>query len=207
MLQISWCKKLQTDLWLFFVLFEWCWLQVLTNSTLLQAHIVDIRTIPEALPYFLTPKTVEENSVLLQHLPHWAACSITQALEFLTPNYKGHPRVMAYVLRVLESYPPERVTFFMPQLVQSLRYDEGVSLKVKISRSLFLSMSFFFKSVFVYQSHNFQKPSLFFFSLGSQLYVFLIDLQKLWKFTYLQGLDVVWYILICYLIVVYSHWL
>ncbi|KAF8097341.1 hypothetical protein N665_0291s0046 [Sinapis alba] len=94
-------------------------------STLLQAHIVDLRTIPEALPYFVTPKTVEENSVLLQQLPHWAACSITQALEFLTPSYKGHPRVLAYVLRVLESYPLERVTFFMPQLVQSLRYDEG----------------------------------------------------------------------------------
>uniref|UniRef100_A0A2N9F5D1 PI3K/PI4K catalytic domain-containing protein n=1 Tax=Fagus sylvatica TaxID=28930 RepID=A0A2N9F5D1_FAGSY len=68
--------------------------------------------------------TVDENSALLQQLPHWAACSITQALEFLTPAYKGHPRVMAYVLRVLESYPPERVTFFMPQLVQALRYDE-----------------------------------------------------------------------------------
>ena len=94
----------------------------------MQTHIVDLRTIPEALPYFVTPKNVEEDSVLLQQLPHWAACSITQALEFLTPAYKGHPRVMAYVLRVLESYPPERVTFFMPQLVQSLRYDEGVSL-------------------------------------------------------------------------------
>ncbi|XP_010527598.1 PREDICTED: phosphatidylinositol 4-kinase alpha 1 isoform X2 [Tarenaya hassleriana] len=94
-------------------------------TQLVQTHIVDLRTIPEALPYFVTPKSVEENSVLLQQLPHWAACSITQALEFLTPAYKGHPRVMAYVLRVLESYPPERVTFFMPQLVQSLRYDEG----------------------------------------------------------------------------------
>ncbi|CDY64591.1 BnaCnng44230D [Brassica napus] len=94
-------------------------------TQLVQTHIVDLRTIPEALPYFVTPKNVEEDSVLLQQLPHWAACSITQALEFLTPAYKGHPRVMAYVLRVLESYPPERVTFFMPQLVQSLRYDEG----------------------------------------------------------------------------------
>ncbi|KAG7573163.1 Armadillo-type fold [Arabidopsis suecica] len=94
-------------------------------TQLVQAHIVDLRTIPEALPYFVTPKSVEENSVLLRQLPHWAACSITQALEFLTPTYKGHPRVMAYVLRVLDSYPPERVTFFMPQLVQSLRYDEG----------------------------------------------------------------------------------
>ncbi|XP_050363023.1 phosphatidylinositol 4-kinase alpha 1 isoform X2 [Argentina anserina] len=93
-------------------------------TQLVQSHILDIRSIPEALPYFVTPKAVDENSALLQQLPHWAACSITQALEFLTPAYKGHPRVMAYVLRVLESYPPERVTFFMPQLVQALRYDE-----------------------------------------------------------------------------------
>ncbi|XP_059647700.1 phosphatidylinositol 4-kinase alpha 1 [Cornus florida] len=94
-------------------------------TQLVQSHILEIRCIPEALPYFVTPKAVDENSALLQQLPHWAACSITQALEFLTPSYKGHPRVMAYVLRVLESYPPERVTFFMPQLVQALRYDEG----------------------------------------------------------------------------------
>ncbi|KAL0290114.1 UNVERIFIED_CONTAM: Phosphatidylinositol 4-kinase alpha 1 [Sesamum calycinum] len=90
----------------------------------LESHILEIRAIPEALPYFVTPKAVDENSTSLQQLPHWAACSITQALEFLTPAYKGHPRVMAYVLRVLESYPPERVTFFMPQLVQALRYDD-----------------------------------------------------------------------------------
>ncbi|KAI5402557.1 phosphatidylinositol 4-kinase alpha 1 [Lathyrus oleraceus] len=94
-------------------------------TQLVQAHIMDVRNIPEALPYFITPKAVDDNSVLLQQLPHWAPCSITQALEFLTPAYKGHPRVMAYVLRVLESYPPERVTFFMPQLVQTLRHDDG----------------------------------------------------------------------------------
>ncbi|CAN4119718.1 unnamed protein product [Withania somnifera] len=91
---------------------------------LVQLHILEIRHIPEALPYVVTPKAIDENSTLLQQLPHWAACSITQALEFLTPAYKGHPRVMAYVLRVLESYPPQRVTFFMPQLVQALRYDD-----------------------------------------------------------------------------------
>ncbi|CAA0807594.1 Phosphatidylinositol 4-kinase alpha 1 [Striga hermonthica] len=94
-------------------------------TLLVQSHILEIRSIAEALPYFVTPKAVDENSTLLQQLPHWAACSITQALEFLTPAYKGHPRVMAYVLRVLETYPPERVTFFMPQLVQALRYDDG----------------------------------------------------------------------------------
>lgn len=93
--------------------------------TLVQGNISRLYNIPEALPYFITPKAAEENSPILQRLPHWAPCSITKALEFLTPAYKGHPRIMAYVLRVLESYPPERVTFFMPQLVQTLRYDDG----------------------------------------------------------------------------------
>lgn len=93
-------------------------------TQLVQSHILEIRNIPEALPYFVTPKSIDENSSLLQQLPHWAACSITQALEFLSPAYKGHPRVMAYVLRVLESYPPRGVTFFMPQLIQALRYDD-----------------------------------------------------------------------------------
>ncbi|CAJ1973097.1 unnamed protein product [Sphenostylis stenocarpa] len=99
--------------------------EIITGWFAANANIVDVRNIPEALPFFITPKAIDDNSVLLQQLPHWAPCSITQALEFLTPAYKGHPRVMAYVLRVLESYPPERVTFFMPQLVQSLRHDDG----------------------------------------------------------------------------------
>ncbi|XP_076884708.1 phosphatidylinositol 4-kinase alpha 1-like isoform X2 [Bidens hawaiensis] len=93
-------------------------------NQLVQSHILEIRMIPEALPYFVTPKAVDEDSPLLQQLTHWAACSITQALEYFTPAYKGHPRVMAYILRVLESYPPSRVTFFMPQLIQALRYDD-----------------------------------------------------------------------------------
>lgn len=109
----------------------------------LQLHILDIRCIPEALPYFVTPKAVDEDSALLQQLPHWAACSITQALEFLTPAYKGHPRVMAYVLRVLESYPPERVTFFMPQLVQALRYDDEVSYIMKMLISVCVTIYIF----------------------------------------------------------------
>lgn len=98
-----------------------------------------MRHIPEALPYLVTPKAIDENSTHLQQFPHWAACSITQALEFLTPAYKGHPCIMAYVLRVLESYPPQTVTFFMPQLVQALRYDDDVCFFGLCDMNLFFS--------------------------------------------------------------------
>lgn len=94
-------------------------------GNLVQNNLKDLTNVPGALPYFVTPKSVEEDSSVLQWLPHWAPCSITNALAFLTPAYKGHHRVMAYVLRVMEFYPPEKVTFFMPQLVQALRYDQG----------------------------------------------------------------------------------
>lgn len=99
---------------------------VLIATLCLQNNLKDLTNVPGALPYFVTPKSVEEDSSVLQWLPHWAPCSITNALAFLTPAYKGHHRVMAYVLRVMEFYPPEKVTFFMPQLVQALRYDQGV---------------------------------------------------------------------------------
>ncbi|XP_071689006.1 phosphatidylinositol 4-kinase alpha 1-like [Rutidosis leptorrhynchoides] len=104
-------------------------------TQLVQSHILEIRNIPEALPYFVTPSAVDENSPLLQQLPYWAACSITQALEFFTPAYKGHPRVMAYILRVLESYPPSKVTFFMPQLIQALRYDDELLVEAYLLRA------------------------------------------------------------------------
>ncbi|KAF5787480.1 putative 1-phosphatidylinositol 4-kinase [Helianthus annuus] len=104
-------------------------------TQLVQTHILEIRNIPEALPYFVTPKAVDENSPLLQQLPYWAACSITQAIEFFTPAYKGHPRVMAYALRVLESYPPSKVTFFMPQLIQALRYDDEMLIEGYLLRA------------------------------------------------------------------------
>ncbi|KAI3803662.1 hypothetical protein L1987_31821 [Smallanthus sonchifolius] len=104
-------------------------------TQLVESHILEIRNIPEALPYFVTPKAVNDNSPLLQQLPYWAACSITQALEFFTPAYKGHPRVMAYILRVLESYPPSKVTFFMPQLIQALRYDDEMLIEGYLLRA------------------------------------------------------------------------
>ncbi|KAM3239397.1 hypothetical protein P3L10_014431 [Capsicum annuum] len=121
---------------------------------LVQLHILEMRHIPEALPYLVTPKAIDENSTHLQQFPHWAACSITQALEFLTLAYKGHPCVMAYVLRVLESYPPQTVTFFMPQLVQSLRYDDDKLVEEYLLRAAQRSDIFAHILIWNLQSEN-----------------------------------------------------
>ncbi|XP_058070696.1 phosphatidylinositol 4-kinase alpha 1-like isoform X2 [Magnolia sinica] len=98
-------------------------------TRLVQLDKLKLCKVPEALPFLITPETVDENSVLLQQLSDWDPCSITQALKFLAPPYKGHSSIMGYVLGVLKSYPPEMVNFFMLQLVQALRYDEGKLLE------------------------------------------------------------------------------
>eukprot|EP00850_Spirogloea_muscicola_P004600 SM000020S05950 [mRNA] locus=s20:31457:38873:+ [translate_table: standard] len=83
-----------------------------------------VRHLATAVPYLVTKETVRQDAGQLQHLAWWAPCSITQALGLLAPPLCGHPRVMAYALRVLQSYPPDSVTFFMPQLIQALRHDQ-----------------------------------------------------------------------------------
>eukprot|EP00850_Spirogloea_muscicola_P017580 SM000152S01568 [mRNA] locus=s152:325750:333245:- [translate_table: standard] len=83
-----------------------------------------VRHLAAAVPYLVTEEAVRQDAGQLQHLAWWAPCSIAQALGLLAPPLCGHPRVMAYALRVLQSYPPDSVTFFMPQLIQALRHDQ-----------------------------------------------------------------------------------
>lgn len=44
---------------------------------------------------------------------------------FRTPVYKSHPKYLNYAMRSLESYPPELLFFYIPQIVQNLRHDEN----------------------------------------------------------------------------------
>ncbi|CAI5489475.1 unnamed protein product [Closterium sp. Naga37s-1] len=93
-------------------------------GTLIRSMPLQVRSLPEALRWVVTPAAVQQDSPLLRlPLPYWAPCSVAAVLNLLLPAFKGHPRVMAYAFRVLEAYPPPTVTFFMPQLVQALRYD------------------------------------------------------------------------------------
>eukprot|EP00898_Chlorokybus_atmophyticus_P009242 jgi/Chlat1/948/Chrsp108S01428 len=92
---------------------------------LVKTNAVAIHHIPEAVPFLVDKEAAASDAAVLNQLVYWAPCSITMAMQFLGPSFSSQPRVMSYVLQVLNSYPPDEVTFFMPQLVQALRYDKA----------------------------------------------------------------------------------
>ena len=46
------------------------------------------------------------------------------AATFFEPRYHGDPIVLQYAHRVLAQHPVDLTFFFVPQIVQALRYDE-----------------------------------------------------------------------------------
>lgn len=45
------------------------------------------------------------------------------AVTYFLPEFKNHPFVLQYAMRVLESHSIDVTFFYVPQIVQSLRYD------------------------------------------------------------------------------------
>ena len=79
--------------------------------------------IPESVSYLVTPNNVANNVKELNCLFYFETPSNPALpLSFLMPRY-NHPVVSYYVSRVLSSFPTETIIFYLPQLVQALRYD------------------------------------------------------------------------------------
>lgn len=47
----------------------------------------------------------------------------TEALTYFLPAYGNHPFILQYAMKALESHPLSVRFYFVPQLVQALRYD------------------------------------------------------------------------------------
>ena len=105
---------------------------------------------PEAIQFLVTPRNVEANIPELRYLLYWGEvrsppfsfflflCSLLffvhisflfrpqvsppTALSLLQKEYKSHPYVTQYAVRVLQSFTPDTIIFYLPQLVQALRY-------------------------------------------------------------------------------------
>jgi len=77
------------------------------------------------MDYFLSEDMLERDSPELPHLLTWARCSPLRALSlFCKRTLPIHPITAQYATRVLNSYPAKAVLFYIPQLVQAVRYDD-----------------------------------------------------------------------------------
>lgn len=80
--------------------------------------------IPEAFNFLVTEHNVQNNIPELKYLLYWCNVTPPNALLLLEKRFNSHPLVIQYAVRVLHSFPPETIIFYIPQLVQTLRYDK-----------------------------------------------------------------------------------
>ncbi|KAI8379424.1 uncharacterized protein BYT42DRAFT_514723 [Radiomyces spectabilis] len=92
--------------------------RLIANNTL------DVVDIPEALVILLGERILSTAKLDLKHLQYWAPVPAITATNYFLPAYNNHPLILQYAMRSLEYYPVETVFFYIPQIVQALRYDE-----------------------------------------------------------------------------------
>jgi phosphatidylinositol 4-kinase len=64
------------------------------------------------------------NIRLCQHLLLWTLVPPVTAISFFERRYRNDPFILQYAHRVLEQHPVDLTFFFVPQVVQALRYDD-----------------------------------------------------------------------------------
>ena len=79
--------------------------------------------VPEALDYLVTADSIINESAELTHALFWSRVHPVKALAFFSRQYPPHPITAQLAVRCLSSYPPDAVLFYVPQLVQAVRYD------------------------------------------------------------------------------------
>ncbi|KAJ1550357.1 phosphatidylinositol-4- kinase, partial [Nowakowskiella sp. JEL0078] len=67
----------------------------------------------------------QKTETILRTMLYWAPVSPISAIALLGPNSKPHPWILQYATQSLEKFPVEQVFFYIPQMVQALRYDSG----------------------------------------------------------------------------------
>ncbi|CAK5086225.1 unnamed protein product [Meloidogyne enterolobii] len=91
---------------------------------LVRAYPEEVSHMPEALPLFLGDPLTNYERIELTHLLTWARCSPVQALSLLCPRIHSiHPISIKYAVRVLKSYSCDVLIQYIPQLVQTVRWD------------------------------------------------------------------------------------
>jgi phosphatidylinositol 4-kinase len=108
---------------------------------LVRSTTLDVLDTPEALRFLIGDKldlnirrdlkvlglpnlTLARLTRTVKHLLLWAPVSPIIAVTFFERRYNNDPLVLQYAHRVLEQHPVDLTFFFVPQVVQALRYDD-----------------------------------------------------------------------------------
>ncbi|EDV25664.1 uncharacterized protein TRIADDRAFT_55997 [Trichoplax adhaerens] len=80
-----------------------------------------VADMPESLQFFATDELIKEDPPSLSHILCWAPLSPADALTFFM---KRNVLAAQYALRSMKSYPFSDLLFYIPQIVQAIRYDD-----------------------------------------------------------------------------------
>ncbi|EXJ96374.1 phosphatidylinositol 4-kinase [Capronia coronata CBS 617.96] len=76
-----------------------------------------------ALDLLLGDALPSDVSFQLKYLLYWSPVNPMQAVTYFLPAFGSHPFVLQYAMRALESHSIDVTFFYVPQIVQALRYD------------------------------------------------------------------------------------
>ncbi|KAL8759808.1 MAG: hypothetical protein Q9199_000532 [Rusavskia elegans] len=77
----------------------------------------------DALQILIGPSLPGDVQSQLKYLLYWAPVNPITAATYFLPDYGNHPFVLQYAMRALESHSIDITFFYVPQIVQALRYD------------------------------------------------------------------------------------
>ena len=78
---------------------------------------------PDALHLLIGPSLPGDISNHLKYLLYWAPVNPITAVTYFLPEYRNDPFIIQYAMRALESHSVDVTFFYVPQIVQTLRYD------------------------------------------------------------------------------------
>ncbi|KAF7515655.1 hypothetical protein G7054_g14473 [Neopestalotiopsis clavispora] len=78
---------------------------------------------PEALPILLGTELPGDVRDQLKYLLYWSPVNPVTAVTYFMPTYRNNPFILQYAMRALEDHPVDVTFFYVPQIVQGLRYD------------------------------------------------------------------------------------
>lgn len=90
---------------------------------LIANNSLDVVDVPEALVILLGEGISSSAKLDLKYLQYWAPVPAITAANYFLPAYGNHPLILQYAMRSLEYHPIDTVFFYVPQIVQALRYD------------------------------------------------------------------------------------